>query len=480
MRLGYLAIFSGFIEGRKYSSATRASLARLVMDLERFENYPWGRVAFKVLMDSLRAKDFTKSYTVDGFIQVLQVWIYHALPELGANYGNPLPNRPSPPLLAFKGGKGRKCFKDAISRHNRVINYVERNIEEMFPKWDNDREDVTVENIIQVMFNAPPNWKWTMNCWEDEGIYQWTNPNTHVVYVKEESSAKSLVVREEDMERPSKRARIEDIPDYPSGAIPNARSEASIPVSGVDKAYIEKYFKDLTDVMRDGFGTCLKEMKLLGNRMDVVEKKLRITGKESSSHDLQQTTSTRQDEERSSSKSLSVEAKEKEVKEGKEELKEKELKEKANKGLEKALAKAKEAKANETKANEAKAKEAKAKEAKAKEAKTKEAKAKEAKAKEARAKEKEAKAKEKEAKTKEKEAKAKEKEEKKAKENEEKEAKEKEEKRPRKRRKRRPNWPQRTGSERPNWRKRPKPKRLLRVLIKPKNPMRVLLKLVLS
>ncbi|KAF8089992.1 hypothetical protein N665_0492s0004 [Sinapis alba] len=33
MRLGYLAIFSGFIEGRKYSSARRASLARLVMDL---------------------------------------------------------------------------------------------------------------------------------------------------------------------------------------------------------------------------------------------------------------------------------------------------------------------------------------------------------------------------------------------------------------------------------------------------------------
>ncbi|KAF8117983.1 hypothetical protein N665_0007s0032 [Sinapis alba] len=332
MRLGYLAIFSGFIEGRKYSSATRASLARLVMDLERFENYPWGRVAFKVLMDSLRAKDFTKSYTVDGFIQVLQVWIYHALPELGANYGNPLPNRPSPPLLAFKGGKGRKCFKDAISRQTRVINYVERNIEEMFPKWDNDREDVTVENIIQVMFNSPPNWKWTMNCWEDEGIYQWTNPKTHVVYVKEESYAKSLVVREEDMERPSKRARIEDIPDYPSGAIPDARSEASIPVSGVDKAYIEKCFKDLTNVMRDGFGTCLKEMKLLGNRMDVVEKKLGITGKESSSHDLQQTTlslpkrrlehgsesvngaKARQDEERSSSKALSVEAKEKEAK----------------------------------------------------------------------------------------------------------------------------------------------------------------------
>ncbi|KAF8111942.1 hypothetical protein N665_0070s0012 [Sinapis alba] len=165
---------------RKYLTATRASLARLVMDLEKFENYPWGRVEFKVLMNSLRAKNFTKSYTVDGFIQVLQVWIYHALPELGANYGNPIPNNTSPPLLAFK----------------------------------------------------------------DAGINPWTNPKTNVVYVNEESSVKSLVVREEDIKRPSKKARIEApaklrwedilearsgaIPEARSGAIPEARSEASI------------------------------------------------------------------------------------------------------------------------------------------------------------------------------------------------------------------------------------------------------------
>ncbi|KAF8109173.1 hypothetical protein N665_0101s0004 [Sinapis alba] len=140
-----------------------------------------------------------------------------------------------------------------------VINYVEKNIEEMFPKWDNDREDVAVENIIQVMFNAPPNWKWAMNYCKDEGIYPWTNPKTHVVYVKEESSMKSLVVREEDIERPSKKAHIEapaeprseDIPDARSGAIqearseaiPEARSEAFIPVSGVDKANIKKIFQ---------------------------------------------------------------------------------------------------------------------------------------------------------------------------------------------------------------------------------------------
>ncbi|KAF3526106.1 hypothetical protein F2Q69_00046447 [Brassica cretica] len=113
-RLAYLAIFTGYIEGRKYSTPTRVSLARLVMELERFENYPWGRVAFKVLMDSVKGRDISGCYTINGFAQALQVWVYTALPELGANYGNPLPNNPSPPILAYKGRKGRRQFKEAI------------------------------------------------------------------------------------------------------------------------------------------------------------------------------------------------------------------------------------------------------------------------------------------------------------------------------------------------------------------------------
>ncbi|CAN7077976.1 unnamed protein product [Brassica oleracea var. botrytis] len=64
-RLAYLAIFTGYIERRKYSTSTR-------------------------------------------------VWVYTALPELGATYGNPLPNNPSPPILAYKGRKGRIQFKEAI------------------------------------------------------------------------------------------------------------------------------------------------------------------------------------------------------------------------------------------------------------------------------------------------------------------------------------------------------------------------------
>ena len=84
------------------------------MELERFENYPLGRVAFKVLMDSVKGKDISSCYIVNGFAQALQVWVYTALTELGANYGKPLPNNPSPPILAYKGGKGRRRFKEAI------------------------------------------------------------------------------------------------------------------------------------------------------------------------------------------------------------------------------------------------------------------------------------------------------------------------------------------------------------------------------
>ncbi|KAF2613730.1 hypothetical protein F2Q70_00012896 [Brassica cretica] len=100
-RLAYLAIFTGYIEGRKYSTPTRVSLARLVMVLERFENSPLGRVAFKV---------------------------YTALPELGATFGNPLPNNLSPPILAYKGNKGRRQFKEAILSQTRVINFVQKDI----------------------------------------------------------------------------------------------------------------------------------------------------------------------------------------------------------------------------------------------------------------------------------------------------------------------------------------------------------------
>uniref|UniRef100_A0A0D3CZ85 Uncharacterized protein n=1 Tax=Brassica oleracea var. oleracea TaxID=109376 RepID=A0A0D3CZ85_BRAOL len=239
-RLAYLAIFTGYIEGRKYSTPTRVSLARLVMELERFENYPRGRVMFKVLMDSVKGIDISGCYTINGFAQALQVWVYTALPELGANYGNPLPNNPSPPILAYKGRKGRKQFKKAI------------------------------------LSQRP--WKWTMDCWEITGT--WVNTKPAVV-----SPTKKKVVKE-DNPKPQKKARKEASEEAAAEAAAEASEEAdaeaneevTTTVGGLTKEDIKTMLKDIVSPQkgkggREMFETCLKEIKYLSERVEAVEKK---------------------------------------------------------------------------------------------------------------------------------------------------------------------------------------------------------------
>ncbi|CAN6914378.1 unnamed protein product [Brassica oleracea] len=269
-RLAYLAIFTGYIEGRKYSTPTRVTLARLVMELERFENYPWGRVAFKVLMYSVKGRDIWGCYTINGFAQALQVWVYTSLPELGANYGNPLPNNPSPPILQ----SGRLRRKLIIKSSDKVINFVQKDIGEMFPKWEFDVEDTPAENIIKLMFVKKP-WKWTMDCWEVTGT--WVNTKPAVV-----SPTKKKVVKE-DSPRPRKKARKEASEEAAAEASEEvhtvACSEVTTTVGGLTKEDIKTMFKDIVDAMREGFGTCLKEIKFLSERVEAVEKKVGITTK---------------------------------------------------------------------------------------------------------------------------------------------------------------------------------------------------------
>ncbi|CDY40869.1 BnaC09g25960D [Brassica napus] len=61
---------------------------------------------------------------------------------------------------------------------------------------------------------------------------------------------------------------------------------------GMTKQQIERAFKDISDAISDGFGTCFREIKLLGDRMVAVEKKVGITKKGGSSNDRQLTTTS--------------------------------------------------------------------------------------------------------------------------------------------------------------------------------------------
>ncbi|CAN7031330.1 unnamed protein product, partial [Brassica oleracea var. botrytis] len=203
-------------------------------------------------------------------------WVYTALPELGATFGNPLPNNLSPPILAYKGRKGRRQFKEAILIHifyllqTRVINFIQKDTGEMFPKWEFDVEDPLAENMIKLMFVKKP-WKWTMDCWEVTGT--WINTKSAVV-----SPAKEKVVKE-DSPRRRKKARKEAPAEASEEAAAEASEEVTTTVGGLIKEDIKTMFKDIADAMREGFGTCLKEIKYLSERVEAVEKKVGITTK---------------------------------------------------------------------------------------------------------------------------------------------------------------------------------------------------------
>ncbi|KAL0688785.1 hypothetical protein Bca4012_088462 [Brassica carinata] len=150
----------------------------------------------------------------------------------------------------------------------------------MFPEWDGDVENPAADNIIKVMFNDP-GWKWTMDCWQVTGTHKVVKIEVSPVKTKV-SPVKSESVVKEESSRPRKKARKGS---FVSAEAPAAGSDGF----GMKKEQIERAFKDISDAMSDGFGTCLREIKLLGDRMGAVEKKVGITKKGSSSDDLQLT-----------------------------------------------------------------------------------------------------------------------------------------------------------------------------------------------
>ncbi|CAN6923055.1 unnamed protein product, partial [Brassica oleracea] len=172
-------------------------------------------------------------------------------------------------LAIFTGYiEGRKY---STPTRTRVINFVQKDTGEMFPKWEFDVEDTLAENIIKLMFVKKP-WKWTMDFWEVTGT--WVNTKPAVV-----SPAKKKIVKE-DSPRPRKKAPSEEAAAEASEEeAAEASEEVTTTVGGLTKEDIKTMFKDIADAMREGFGTFLKEIKYLSERVEAVEKKVGITTK---------------------------------------------------------------------------------------------------------------------------------------------------------------------------------------------------------
>ncbi|KAL0847240.1 hypothetical protein Bca101_020486 [Brassica carinata] len=133
----------------------------------------------------------------------------------------------------------------------------------MFPRWEFDAEDSAANNIIKVMFNSNPKWKWTTDCWEvnqmNEVIAAETLSGLKEVtgtQIKRQPARKKDTVKD-DSPRPRKKARLE----------------------GLTREEIEAMFKDIVNSMREGFGACLGEIKYLSKRVEALEKKVGLITK---------------------------------------------------------------------------------------------------------------------------------------------------------------------------------------------------------
>ncbi|KAF2613876.1 hypothetical protein F2Q70_00009649 [Brassica cretica] len=126
-------------------------------------------------------------------------------------------------------------------------------------------------------------WKWTLDCWEVTGT--WVNTKPAVVspakkkVVKEDSKKARKEVAAEASEEAAAEASEEAAAEASEEVHTVAHSEVSTTVGGLTKEDIKTMFKDIVDAMREGFGTCLKEIKYLSERVEAVEKKVRITTK---------------------------------------------------------------------------------------------------------------------------------------------------------------------------------------------------------
>ncbi|CAN6814796.1 unnamed protein product [Brassica oleracea] len=148
------------------------------------------RVAFKFLMESVKGVDLTKTYAIEGFVQVLQVWVYCCLPEFGAGFGHPIEGSPTPPLLAFLGGKGKRRLQENMLKQfyllqTRTKNFTMKDYSEMFPRWDGELEDEKADNIVKAVFSS--GWAWEQSHWPLVGTKLWTNVKVEILPMKTEA-----------------------------------------------------------------------------------------------------------------------------------------------------------------------------------------------------------------------------------------------------------------------------------------------------
>ncbi|ESQ48174.1 hypothetical protein EUTSA_v10021997mg, partial [Eutrema salsugineum] len=147
--VGWLSLLSIGIYGISPTSRIPLDKAKRVLDADVFESYPWGRVAFRSLIESIKVITYgvKKSYTMHGCVHVLLILAYETIEGLGERYGNERIS-PAVPLLYF-------ILEDKKANDNkfRVRSFILKSQEDIYPKWDDDEPDEKLNNLIEDLLN---------------------------------------------------------------------------------------------------------------------------------------------------------------------------------------------------------------------------------------------------------------------------------------------------------------------------------------
>ncbi|ESQ43703.1 hypothetical protein EUTSA_v10015771mg [Eutrema salsugineum] len=242
--LGYLGIYAGFIVATRPALSTNVNHARLVLDLEGFKEFPWGRIAFQHLIKSVKEKDLSKNIHIERFVQALQVWVYYALPDFAAEFGEPLPNDPTPLLLVYKGSRGRKNVKANMLKLDPAI--------------------VKIVNAIH-----DPQFKFSKNHWPLEGVL-----GSHIVTAEE---GKRILPSDESSRKKTCTT---------SASAASFVGDHGVGVVATMKAHFDQCFKSFSTKMLNGLGSCEKQIKLLIDKVKSVKRTVEELTTKSSHHPL--------------------------------------------------------------------------------------------------------------------------------------------------------------------------------------------------
>ncbi|XP_024011362.1 uncharacterized protein LOC112086621 [Eutrema salsugineum] len=242
--VGCLCVLSAGVLGLHPASKIPLKFAKRVLDVEAFEQFPWGRVAHESLLEF--------------------IWVYETITIIGERFGNKVDGI-EVPLLSWLGSRKRYDFdllmEEDKTTHERVRvrHIIVNDGEDLKPKWSNDNVDSKVDKLL------------------DDILHDRLDRNAWIIYPKTKTSGKELVGESDDdfveerVNRSSKKV-VKNTKHKDEMSVKESEKARKVPrVSSADTATWSTSQPDAMAEGKSGQKMALIEEKVTG-KMALIEK----------------------------------------------------------------------------------------------------------------------------------------------------------------------------------------------------------------